>query len=368
MANNITLHQKNNTGSYDNLYPRTTANHTMLTEATSAKYGLTDGNAEEVVAIGMNYISIVGIVNIYVKDPSGNPVVGATAQGIQGNPVTNSSGFVSGILVSNPVIVKSPYIDLKDSSVDVTDYVGTTTPVNVVLSAVSNGTILRYTTSTSVKFNGVAKTVDVCCVGAGGGGGTYFIQDSAYHNGGGGGGGAIVNSYGITLTANTSYLVSIGTGGSTGQTAGAGGTTSFMSVSAPGGGGAYISSATDSTGGGRGGAAGLTGCGDGGSEHETIDGGSNTTISEFDDGKTFYSGGGGAGVWGQDNQESGGSPNGADGGYIHVTGAYDATVSDAPNPGIGGGGGGGAYWHTMAIVANPSSGGSGLVAIRIHTS
>ena len=368
MTNNITLHQKNNTGSYDNLYPRTTANHTMLTDATSVKYGLTDGNAEEVVVIGMNYISAVGIVNIYVKDPSGNPIVGATVQGIQNNPVTNSAGFVSGILVSNPVIVKSPYIDLKDSSTDVIDYVGTTTPVNVVLSAVSNGTILRYTTSTSVKFNGVAKTVDVCCVGAGGGGGAYFTQNSAYHNGGGGGGGAIVNSYGITLIANTPYPILIGTGGSTGQTAGAGGTTSFMSVSAPGGGGAYMSSATGLTGGGRGGVAGLTGCGDGGSERETIDGGSNTTISEFNDGTTFYSGGGGAGVWGQGNQASGGSPNGADGGYIHVTGDYEATVSNAPTPGIGGGGGGGAYWHSRAMVVNPSAGGSGLVSIRIHTS
>lgn len=368
MANNITLHQKNNTGSYDNLYPRTTADHTILTETTSDKYGLTGGNAEEVVVIYMNYISIVGIVKIYVKDPSGNPVVGAIAQGIQGNPVTNSSGFVSGILVSNPVIVKSPYIDLKDSSVDVTDYIGTTVAVNVVLSAVADGAILRYTTSTNVKFNGVAKTIDVCCVGGGGGGGSYFVQGSEYHKGGGGGGGAIVNGYGIAVTANTPYLASVGVGGAVGQTAGAGGTTSFMSVSAPGGGGAYMSSETGSTGGGRGGVAGLTGCGDGGSERETIDGGSNTTISEFDDGKTFYSGGGGAGVWGQGNQASGGSPNGADGGYIHVTGAYEATVSDASTPGIGGGGGGGAYWHSGAMVANPSSGGSGLVAIRIHTS
>lgn len=365
MANSITLRQLNTSGSYDNLYPRTTANHTMLTEATSTKYGLTDGNAEEVISVGMNFISIIGGVSMYVKDPSGNPVAGAIAQGIQGSPATNSSGFVSGILVSNPVIVKSPYIDLRDVSVDVANYAGTTAAVNVVLSAVEDGTILRYTTSASVKFNGVAKTIDVCCVGGGGSGGVPAMGNAVGYGGGGGG---IVNQTGLTVQSNQYYQLTIGSGGVYGNNIGrAGGATTFLGVAANGGGGggnSWSSSAKYA------GTAGATGCGDGGYDS---DGGSNTTVSEFNDGKTFYSGGGGSGyvnVYDSKKIYIGGSPNGADGAYAGQTQSWSVPATVA---GIGGGGGGGVYYDIREesvayhYISKGSSGGSGLVAIRIHT-
>ena len=369
MANNVTLHQKNKDGAYDNIYPRTTADHTMLTSATGNKYGLTDGNAEQAVSISMDFISTIGAISIYVFDPLGNPVEGAVIQGLSGNPSTNASGFVQGTVVTNPVTVKSPYVDLKDQSVNVTSYVGTTTAMRVTLESLGENGIVRFTRSTNVKFSHVAKTVDVCCVGGGGGGGqSANKQTTTYEfNGGGagGGGGSIVNSYGINVSADTSYSISIGNGGGI---EGTGGTTTFLSVSAPGG-----------TGGSRSGdypnitqvagLAGIAGCGNGG--HYSA-GGSNTTVSEFNDGKTFYSGGGGAGVGERTATENkkfkGGSPNGASGAI-----AGNMNTAKAGTAGIGGGGGGAAYYYnsygsTIHNDIRAGSGGSGLVAIRIHIS
>ena len=369
MANNVTLHQKNKDGAYDNIYPRTTADHTMLTSATGNKYGLTDGNAEQAVSISMDFISTIGAISMYVFDPLGNPVEGAIIQGLSGNPSTNASGFVQGTVVANPVTVTSPYVDLKDKSVNVTSYVGTTTAMQVTLESLGENGIVRFTRSTNVKFSHVTKTVDVCCVGGGGGGGqSANNQTTTYEfNGGGagGGGGGIVNSYGINVSADTSYSISIGNGGSI---EGTGGTTTFLSVSAPGG-----------TGGSRSGdypndqqvagLAGIAGCGNGGSYSA---GGSNTTVSEFNDGKTFYSGGGGAGVGErvatENNKFKGGSPNGASGAIAGQMNTAKAGVA-----GIGGGGGGAAHYQNMSgsTINNDiraGSGGSGLVAIRIHLS
>ena len=367
MANNVTLHQKNKDGAYDNIYPRTTADHTMLTSATGNKYGLTDGNAEQAVSISMDFISTIGAISIYVFDPLGNPVESAIIQGLSGNPSTNASGFVQGTVVANPVTVKSPYVDLKDQSVNVTSYVGTTTAMRVTLESLGENGIVRFTRSTNVKFSHVAKTVDVCCVGGGGGGGQSVNKETTTYefNGGGagGGGGGIVNSYGINVSADTSYSISIGNGGGI---EGTGGTTTFLSVSAPGGTGGsrsgdypYIEQVA--------GLAGIAGCGNGG--HYGA-GGSNTTVSEFDDGKTFYSGGGGAGVGErlvtENKKFKGGSPNGASGAIA----GYDVTAK-AGIAGIGGGGGGAAYYSnssgsTINHDIRAGSGGSGLVAIRIH--
>ena len=369
MANNVTLHQKNKDGAYDNIYPRTTADHTMLTSATGNKYGLTDGNAEQAVSISMDFISTIGAISMYVFDPLGNPVEGAVVQGLSGNPSTNASGFVQGTVVANPVTVKSPYVDLKDQSVNVTSYVGTTTAMRVTLESLGENGIVRFTRSTNVKFSHVAKTVDVCCVGGGGGGGqSANKQTTTYEfNGGGagGGGGGIVNSYGINVSADTSYSISIGNGGGI---EGTGGTTTFLSVSAPGGTGGsrsgdypYIEQVA--------GLAGIAGCGNGG--HYGA-GGSNTTVSEFDDDKTFYSGGGGAGFGDrlvtENKKFKGGSPNGASGAIA----GYDVTAK-AGTAGIGGGGGGAAYYSnssgsTINNNIRAGSGGSGLVAIRIHLS
>ena len=362
MANNVTLHQKNKDGAYDNIYPRTTADHTMLTSATGNKYGLTDGNAEQAVSISMDFISTIGAISIYVFDPLGDPVEGAIINGISGNRVTNSNGFAQGTLISNPITVKSPFVDLRDKSVNVIDYVGTIIPVRVTLDSVGENSVIRYTTSTSVKFSKAVKSIDVCCVGGGGGGGTTSYPNPS--GGAGGGGGGIVNKYNIPVSSGYSQYITIGSGGKGGYTVGSqkiygetGGTTSFMGVSAKGGSGGSVSYSGAVAIAGQ---PGVDGCGYGGNGH----GGSNTTVSEFDDGKTFYSGGGGSGIFetSESNQRfKGGSPNGADGGVT----ISPMTIIPPSVAGIGGGGGG-----ASNVFPNftGGSGGSGLVAIRIHLS
>ena len=109
-----------------------------------------------------------------------------------------------------------------------------------------------------------------------------------------------------------------------------------------------------------GGVAGATGCGNGGKGGDLrtgtgSNGSSNTTISEFNDNTTFYSGGGGSGG------ANGGSPNGAKGA---------TATGGAQLAGTGGGGGGAYLWvndaQTSYRVNAGSKGGDGLVAIRVH--
>ena len=362
MANNITIRQLNN-GVYDSLLPRTTASKSYLTNDTSALYNLQNGTAEQAIQAIMRVIALSGNVSMRITDANGNPVVGAIVNGLVGSPISDENGNVQGIYEYTPVNIVSPYVDLQNKSVDVKNYIGSINVLTVRLDTYAENTVRRYTNSRNVRFSKMVKTVDVCCVGGGGGGGNLIITSSGgetyEHVSGGGGGGAIVNSYGKSINADTNYVLSIGSGGSSGYTGGTGGTTTFLSVSATGGGGAYVYRPdTSSSPIGKGGSAGSPGSGKGGDYGYN---GENSTISEFDDGVTFYSGGGGSG------DRKGGTPNGANGAYI--TGGYPNTSHphSATTPGIGGGGGGATYDNQ--ITANlPSAGGPGLVAIRLHFS
>ena len=362
MANNITIRQLDN-GVYDSLLPRTTASKSYLTNDTSALYNLQNGTAEQAIQAIMRVIALSGNVSMRITDANGNPVVGAIVNGLVGSPISDENGNVQGIYEYTPVNIVSPYVDLQDKSVDVKNYIGSINVLTVRLDTYAENTVRRYTDSRNVRFSKMVKTVDVCCVGGGGGGGNLIITSSGgetyEHVSGGGGGGAIVNSYGKSINADTDYVLSVGSGGASGYTGGTGGTTTFLSVSAPGGGGAYVYRPdTSSSPIGKGGSAGSPGSGKGGDYGYN---GENSTISEFDDGVTFYSGGGGSG------DRKGGTPNGANGAYI--TGGYPHTSypHSATTPGIGGGGGGATYDNQ--IRANlPSAGGPGLVAIRFHFS
>lgn len=357
---NITLRQKNTSGVYDKLYTKTTATQSKLSTATAELFGDNISDADAALAKIADTVKSIGDVQVKVVDPSGNPIQGARITGLYGTPTTASDGTAHGVLQTNPISISSPYIDLKDQTADASGYVGSFNVLTVTLPIIGENGITRITSSKTVKFSKVVKTVDVCCVGGGGGGGNLIITSSGgetyQHVSGGGGGGAIVNSYAQAPTYNTLYNIVIGGGGSTGYTAGKGGTTTFMGVSANGGGGAYVYQPTFGDPIGKGGSAGSTGSGKGGDYFQN---GENSTISEFNDGVTFYSGGGGAG------DRKGGTPNGADGAYI--TGGYPGTSTphSASTPGIGGGGGGSTYDNQ--IGANlPSAGGPGLVAIRFH--
>ena len=357
---NITLRQKNTSGVYDKLYTKTTATQSKLSTETAALFGNNVTDADAALAKIADTVKSIGNVQVKVVDPSGNPIQGARITGLYGTPTTASDGTAHGVLQTNPISISSPYIDLKDQTADASGYVGSFNALVVTLPIVGENNIIRITSSKTVKFSKAVKTVDVCCVGGGGGGGNLIITSSgAYtyeHVSGGGGGGAIVNSYGKSINADTDYVLSVGSGGASGYTGGTGGTTTFLSVSATGGGGAYVYQPTSGDPTGKGGSAGSPGSGKGGDYGRN---GENSTISEFDDGVTFYSGGGGAG------NKKGGTPNGANGAYI--TGGYPdpSYPHSATTPGIGGGGGGATYDGQIRADL-PSSGGSGLVAIRFH--
>ena len=352
---NITLRQKNTSGVYDKLYTKTTATQSKLSTATSALFGDGTSDADAALAKIADTVKSIGNVQVKVVDPSGNPIQGARITGLYGTPTTASDGTAHGVLQTNPISISSPYIDLKDQTVDASGYVGSFNVLTVTLPIVGENAITRITSSKTVKFSKAVKTVDICCVGGGGGGGNLIKRGEYRYEGGGGGGGGIVNSYGQTPAYNTPYNIVIGGGGSAGYTAGKGGTTTFMSVSANGGGGAYVSGGSDPR--GYGGTEGSTGSGRGGGYDGSV--GSNTTLSEFNDGVTFYSGGGGY------SGGKGGTPNGANSAYI--TGGYpgSSTPHSASTPGIGGGGGGSDF-DFQADADLPSSGGPGLVAIRFH--
>ena len=358
---NITLRQKNTSGVYDKLYTKTTATQSKLSTETAALFGDGTSDADAALAKIADTVKSIGNVQVKVVDPSGNPIQGARITGLYGTPTTASDGTAHGVLQTNPISISSPYIDLKDQTADTSGYAGSFDVLVVTLPIVGENAITRITSSKTGKFSKVVKTVDVCCVGGGGGGGNLITHKSGgeiyYNQGGGGGGGAIVNSYGKSINADTDYVLSVGSGGASGYTGGTGGTTTFLSVSATGGGGAYVYRPdTSSIPRGKGGSAGSSGSGKGGDYNHD---GENSIISEFDDGVTFYSGGGGAG------NKQGGTPNGADGAYI--TGGYPGTSTphSASTPGIGGGGGGATYDNQIQADL-PSSGGPGLVAIRFH--
>ena len=367
MGKNITLKQLNESSTYDELYPAGAIDYTMLTETTSAAYGVENGSVKDALNGLYQYIHSSNVVKIKVVDSSNNPLPNITANGIIDSPQSNTDGVIKGVANSNSVTLVSPYVDtIKTKTVDVSKYKNTTRTLIVTMDSVADGAIIRYTSSQNVMFSSRVENIDICCVG-GGGGGNAGRMDGSYGNGKGkgGGGGGIVNSIATTVVYNTNYTISVGSGGNYGlQSGGNGGKTSFGNlVTANGGsgasykldGGVYTSVP---------GTAGATGCGDGGGNV----GGSNTTVSEFNDGLIYYSGGGGGALISSSNPKNGGKPNGANGAWIYTHGSTSSYPKvDASIAGIGGGGGGGIDATSSGYVdADGSSGGPGLVSIRIH--
>lgn len=249
-SKNITMCQLGDDGAYDKIYPQTSATESEVSADTQKLFGQTevDGCLSKLA----DTLKSVGRIAVKVIDSNNNPVEGATVQGIAGNPKTNSKGQAGGISTSNTITVISPYADILNASVDAKDYIGTANILTISLSPVTENTIVRYTSSTSVMFSDAVSSIDVCCVGGGGGGGSsgvYNTETSSGYNrkacsGGGGGGGDVKNFYAIPITPKTNYPIIIGAGGTGGlfyqtfsscTTSGDGGTTSFMGVSATGG-------------------------------------------------------------------------------------------------------------------------------------
>ena len=370
-----TLHQKTSSGAYDTLYVNTTATRTFVSSSINTKLGLTNGNIDQAIARVVSDLKNTGLIHIRVTDNSGVPIVGAVITGLENTVTTGENGEVFGkIGNATSMTVTPPYADFIQKTVSLSTYVSSFSIFIVRLDRIADGTINRYSSSTTLRFSNNVASVDVCCVGGGGAGGGY----TAYSQNGGGGGGAIVNSYNIAVTPDTNYPLIVGSGGLYERSAGTGGggsasaadggETSFMGVVAAGGKGGQATA---------GGAAGAEGCGNGG----YVANGEASTIGEFDDPNTVslrYSGGGGGGYSSNANfnppQEipyyAGGEPNGADGAAVRYIMGREETRT-AGIAGIGGGGGGMAVSPASSststrTIIDGSSGGNGIVTVRIH--
>ena len=364
MGKNITLKQLNESSTYDELYPAGAVDYTMLTETTSAAYGVENGSVKDALNGLYQYIHSSNVVKIKVVDSSNNPLPNITANGITGSPQSGTDGVIKGVANSNSVTLVSPYVDtIRTKTVDVSKYKNTTRTLIVTMDSVADGAIVRYTNSQNVMFSNRVANVDVCCVGGGGAGGRGDNASASMGTlGAGGGGGGITNSFSVSVNVGTYYSIIVGSGGAYTGGRNDGSNSSFGGlVTANGGKGVTFNNTTS----GlmvSGGAAGSTGAGNGGSEGSA--GGANTTVSEFNDGITFYSGGGGGGVRlysGGVASTNGGAPNGASGAYVNMT--DHRVVKNATTAGIGGGGGAGGDQIAGGVG---SSGGPGLVAIKIH--
>lgn len=370
-----TLHQKTSGGVYDTLYVNTTATRTFVSSSINTKLGLTNGNIDQAIARVVSDLKNTGLIHIRVTDNGGVPIVGAVITGLVNTVTTGENGEVFGkIGNATSMTVTPPYADFLPKTVSLSTYVSSFNIFIVRLDKIADGTINRYNSSTTLRFSNNISSVDVCCVGGGGAGGGY----TEYSQNGGGGGGAIVNSYNIAVTPDTDYPLIVGSGGlyerstrtSGGGSASAadGGETSFMGVVAAGGKGGQATA---------GGAAGAEGCGNGGH----VANGEASTMGEFDDPNIVslqYSGGGGGGYSSNANfnppQEipyyAGGEPNGADGAAVRYIRGREETRA-AGIAGIGGGGGGMAASPASSststrTIIDGSSGGNGIVAVRIH--
>lgn len=368
MSKNIILNQLNEDKTYNKLYPAGAIDYTFLSKETSEAYSVENGTVKDALSGLQDYISQSNIVSLKVIDSRGTPLKGIRVVGISGTPSTDADGFVSGVANTNSLTLVSSYVDIeKTKTVDISRYINTLKILTVIMNNVAENYIVRYNTSQQVKFSRRVKSIDICCVGGGGGGCRNYMvgtTDISYSPGGGGGGGAIINEYNVVPQSETIYNIIVGTGGKAGHPATDGGTSSFMDGYAPGGKGAVNA---------QGGAGGNAKSGNGGSggADARVGNGGRATVSEFTDGKVYYSGGGGGGHRYLNETSdivpfTGGSPNGANGG-VASRGGHRV---DATKAGIGGGGGGGTTdnYEFSYNEAQPSSGGNGIVAIRIHFS
>ena len=341
---NITMKEFNGTD-YDTLYPKTLDSQGLLTDVNSTSYGV--NTVAEALNLIYNSITLQSPLKLKVLDPSGAVVVGSnilSGSSILG--ITNSNGeaniYVPQGTTSLTIQNTNGYANYNDTTVEIqSSWIGDGNYHEVSIGGLADNSIVRYTTSTQIKFSPSIKNVDACLVG-GGGSGAYGDRDENYSWSGGGSGG-VLNVFEIKIDSNTNYNIIVG---------GIGGNSSFMNNVATGGKGGVN--------GGTGGTPnGLNGATGGKTTAVGTDGQSNTTISDFDDGVTFYGGSGASGD--KNTKRSGGTPYGGDGGY-GTTDINKMKGSDATGYG---GGGGGAMCSTGG-AGNGGKGYQGLVAIRVH--
>jgi hypothetical protein len=230
--------------------------------------------------------------------------------------------------------------------------------------------LYKITSGSSCTWNAPEGTssVDAFLVGGGGGGGA--------DGGAGGGGGSINTITSITLPANKTLTVTVGTGGTAGVwgTNGVGGGTSSIgngtnNYTAPGGSGGLGCGAVASAGGitGSGGTTVAGGAGGRGSPSCTAtvgDAGAAGPTSNFTGTTLSYGGGGGGGIYPSSATFQGAVAGGAGGGGASARGNSSGNSQDG-QPGTNGLGGGGGAGSAGNIKGPGGLGGSGVVFIKV---
>lgn len=314
----------------------------LLSDATAAKFAaetpdtvnaalglLTENNMELLLSIcRRRCVKVTAVMS------NGAPAVGQAISGI--NPIigstviTDKNGIALGYATANSTTVSisaTNYIDVTGDSKQIATPEDSITDVTLTVRLVS---YVKLTKSQSVKFSPLLKSLSVTAVGGGGGGGCGSLVNS--WGGRGGGGGYVTAQTAIAFSADTSYALIVGAGG-TGekitvnidQFGSDGGTSTFLGLSALGGhtGG----TGADAIGNGNGGANSLS---------------NNPVSHDGGQGSNGFGGGGGGGAYATANDwvfgGLGGSPAGGQGGGA----SYNArNPGNNGTDGYGGGGGGG---------------------------
>lgn len=341
-----------------------------LSPETAALYELDDTAAPDdvfiILALGAGKYGY----GITVKYPDGTPAAGLSVTGVTdrlGKAITtDENGYFLAVSENNEISfsIKSPYFDIANISNQAVNAAWVLTRQTVEFAYKTYENYVLLTTSQVMKFSRAYK-LDLTAVG-GGGGSTGVNTKSAF--GAGGGGGYVETQLDIDVDTSDKLTVTIGAGGSihyitNATTAGnPGGHTavdkgSIRLVSAYGGTGSGVNNGVPFQG---------TGNGNGGVRSNSVVNPTNGTGFIFNDASLGLAGGGGGGGFlagaGQ-TEMKGGTPNGANGGYVDTN---NNTAYRAGSAGVGGGGGAGGS-QQISTKADASPGGTGGVYIRFKS-
>lgn len=292
----------------------------------------------------------VASMTLTVTDTDGTPLQGVYVSGIfdeDGDAVkTNASGQAIGYVAEGASTLSvTGYADIQNYSESFSAVKG---EAYTKTFTVTTRNFLRMTSSQSLRFSENVEQVDVS-VGAGGGSGGLGEPTAA---GAGGAGGRSTVQEDVSFATNVFYQAVIGAGGPAqhylSEPGSDGGNSSFLGVTALGGGRATVSDG-ESQGG--------IGNGNGGTPNETETGGNGQTYlyTSYTEQELYGGGGGAGGSLSSDPGFSGGNPGGGDGGK------YEEQGNDGVDGkgGGGGGAGGDGGWPS-------GKGGDGAIAIRMH--
>ena len=341
-----------------------------LSPETAEMYGLNETAVPDdvfiILALGVGKYGY----GITVKYPDGTPAAGLSVTGVTdrlGKAITtDKNGYFLAVSENNKISfsIKSPYFDIANISNQAVNAAGVLTRQTVEFVYKTYEDYILLTTSQVMKFSRAYK-LDLTAVG-GGGGSTGVNTKSAF--GAGGGGGYVDTQLDVDVDTSDELTVTIGAGGSIHYITNAttvgnpGGHTvvdkgSIRLVSAYGGTGSGVNNGVPFQG---------TGNGNGGVRSNSVVNPTNGTGFIFNDASLGLAGGGGGGGFlagaGQ-TEMKGGTPNGANGGYVDTN---NNTAYRAGSAGVGGGGGAGGS-QQISTKADASPGGTGGVYIRFKS-